>query len=86
NVDRIKIDKSFVQNIANDRNDAAIVKAIVAIARSMEIEVTAEGIEEDSQAKHLLAYGCQWGQGYLFGRPMPADEMERLFEPIGTVR
>ncbi|MDQ3259753.1 MAG: EAL domain-containing protein [Pseudomonadota bacterium] len=52
----------------------------------MEIEVTAEGIEEESQAEHLLAYGCQWGQGYLFGRPMPADEMERLFEPIGTVR
>jgi len=78
NVDRIKIDKSFVQNIANDRNDAAIVKAIVAMARNMEIEVTAEGIEE--------AYGCQWGQGYLFGRPMPAADMEQLFQTLDPAR
>ena len=78
NVDRIKIDKSFVRNIASDRNDIAIVKAIIAMARSMEIEVTAEGIEEVRQSEHLLAYGCQWGQGYLFGRPMPAEELEQL--------
>ena len=78
NVDRIKIDKSFVRNIASDRNDIAIVKAIMAMARSMEIEVTAEGIEEVRQSEHLLAYGCQWGQGYLFGRPMPAEELEQL--------
>ncbi len=86
NVDRIKIDKSFVHTVATDRNDAAIVKAIVAIARSMEIEVTAEGIEEESQAEHLLAYGCQWGQGYLFGRPMPAEDMEQLLIALGTAR
>jgi len=86
NVDRIKIDKSFVQNIANDRNDAAIVKAIIAMARSMEIEVTAEGIEEKTQAQHLLAHGCQSGQGYLFGRPIPAEDMERSFQAMGTVR
>ena len=72
-----------MHNITNDRNDAAIVKAIIAIARSMEIEVTAEGIEDRSQAEHLLAYGCQWGQGYLFGRPMPAEELELLFASQG---
>ncbi len=78
NVDRIKIDKSFVRNIASDRNDIAIVKAIIAMAHSMEIEVTAEGIEEVRQSEHLLAYGCQWGQGYLFGRPMPAEDLQQL--------
>ena len=82
NVDRIKIDKSFVHTVAHDRNDAAIVKAIVAMARSMEIEVTAEGIEDRSQAEHLLAYACQWGQGYLFGRPMPAADMEQFFQAL----
>lgn len=46
----------------------------------MEVELTAEGIEENSQAEHLLAYGCQWGQGYLFGRPMPAEDMENLLQ------
>ena len=81
NVDRIKIDKSFVRNIASDRNDIAIVKAIIAMARSMEIELTAEGIEEVQQSEHLLAYGCQWGQGYLFGLPMPAEKLEQL---LGT--
>ncbi len=78
NVDRIKVDKSFVRNIVGDRNDIAIVKAIIAMARSMEIELTAEGIEEVQQAERLLAYGCQWGQGYLFGRPMPAEKLEQL--------
>ena len=82
-IDRIKIDKSFVRHIASDRNDAAIVKAIIAMARSMEVELTAEGIEENSQAEHLLAYGCQWGQGYLFGRPMPAEDMEKLLQKQG---
>ncbi len=86
NIDRIKIDRSFVHNITTNRNDAAIVKAIIAIARSMEIEVTAEGIEDRSQAEHLLAYGCQWGQGYLFGRPMPVAEMERVFQERGAPR
>ena len=86
NVDRIKIDKSFVHTVAHDRNDAAIVKAIVAMARSMEIEVTAEGIEEEAQARNVLAYGCQWGQGYLFGRPMPAADMEQLFQSLDPAR
>ena len=83
NVDRIKIDKSFVRNIASDRNDSAIVKAIIAMARSMGIELTAEGIEEVQQSEHLLAYGCRWGQGYLFGHPMPAEKLEPLFASQG---
>ena len=82
-VDRIKIDKSFVRNIASDRNDSAIVKAIIAMARSMGIELTAEGIEEVQQSEHLLAYGCRWGQGYLFGHPMPAEKLEPLFASQG---
>ncbi len=72
-----------MRNIASDRNDSAIVKAIIAMARSMGIELTAEGIEEVQQSEHLLAYGCRWGQGYLFGHPMPAEKLEPLFASQG---
>jgi len=86
NVDRVKIDKSFVDEITTDPNDAAIVQAIVALARTMKIEVTAEGIEQKTQAQHLLAHGCQSGQGYLFGRPMPAEKMEQFFQSPAPAR
>jgi EAL domain-containing protein (putative c-di-GMP-specific phosphodiesterase class I) len=62
--------------LPGDRFDAAIVDAVLSIARSYEFETLAEGIEEEPQAALLLSAGCALGQGFLYGRPMPADEFE----------
>ena len=72
--DQIKIDISFVQNMLTDGNDHAIVTTIIAMARSLGMRTTAEGVEEKGQADALLSLGCDFAQGYFFGRPEPADE------------
>lgn len=69
---------SFVQGLNADRGNRAIVEATFALARAMELMVIAEGIETAEHHKALAAMGCELGQGYRFGRPMPADEMEAL--------
>jgi diguanylate cyclase (GGDEF)-like protein/PAS domain S-box-containing protein len=76
-LDQLKIDKSFVHDIASDPNDRAIVSTIVAIAGHLGLDVIAEGVETDQQLQVLRECGCTRYQGYLFGRPMAA---ERLFE------
>jgi diguanylate cyclase (GGDEF)-like protein/PAS domain S-box-containing protein len=73
-VESLKIDQSFVRDISNDTNDAAIVRAIITLARSLEMKVTGEGVETEAQMEFLKAYGCQFAQGYLFGKPMTAAE------------
>lgn len=75
-VDVMKIDQHFVRNMLHDRNDRAIVAAIVQMAHSLELEVVAEGVEEPAQALALEALGCQVVQGYLYGRPMPLAEFK----------
>jgi diguanylate cyclase (GGDEF)-like protein len=75
-IDVVKIDRAFVMGLPGDRFDAAIVDAVLSIARSYEFETLAEGIEEEPQAALLLSAGCALGQGFLYGRPMPADEFE----------
>jgi len=77
-IDRIKIDRSFVRDLPNDANDIAITRAIVAIANSLDLQITAEGIEENAQRTFLHELGCQNAQGYLFSRPLPKDEFEDL--------
>jgi len=77
-VDVLKIDKSFVRELATDSSDMAIVSAIIAIAKHMHIEVIAEGIEAYQQAEILNGLGCHHGQGYLFARPMPASKCAAL--------
>lgn len=71
--DFIKIDKSFISNIETDRTQHAIVKAILDLAIALDMQVVAEGIETKGQRDVLLAMGCQYGQGYWFGKPVTAD-------------
>jgi EAL domain-containing protein (putative c-di-GMP-specific phosphodiesterase class I) len=70
-VDKIKIDRSFVQNMESEAEAAALVSALVGLGRGLGLTVIAEGVEHPAQAAALLAQGCQQGQGYLFSRAMP---------------
>jgi EAL domain-containing protein (putative c-di-GMP-specific phosphodiesterase class I) len=65
-IDKVKIDRSFVKDIVHDRNACSIVAAVVAMAKSLSIEVIAEGVEDEAQAALLLRMGCASGQGFLF--------------------
>lgn len=76
-VDRLKIDQSFIRDLPTDRNDAAIVTAIMAMARTLQIEVTAEGVETKEQFQYLRNHGCSEAQGYLFSHPLPGEELEQ---------
>ena len=77
-VDSLKIDRSFVRDLVTDSSDLAIVSAIIAIARHLNIQVIAEGIEAYQQAEILRRLGCAVGQGFLFARPMPAEQCLEL--------
>lgn len=79
-VDRLKIDKSFVQGIPDDSNDTAIVSTIIAMADNLGMEVIAEGVESVEQAIFLARYGCNELQGFLFGSPMEAREFEQWYD------
>ncbi|WP_412679202.1 EAL domain-containing protein [Brevibacillus parabrevis] len=76
-VDTIKIDASFIRDIHHNQESQAIVKAIVTIAQSLNMNVIAEGIELNDQAAALQQNGCDHGQGYLFSRPLATDDFER---------
>jgi EAL domain-containing protein (putative c-di-GMP-specific phosphodiesterase class I) len=71
-VDALKIDRSFVDGLGEDSQDTAIVQSIVALAKSLGVGVTGEGVETATQASELRALGCDRGQGYLFSKPVPA--------------
>ncbi|HEX6657064.1 MAG TPA: EAL domain-containing protein, partial [Ilumatobacter sp.] len=74
-LDGVKIDRSFVKNIATDTRDRALVGGFIQLASTINLEVTAEGIEDPAQVKALLALGCPRQQGYLHGTAMTADEL-----------
>jgi diguanylate cyclase (GGDEF)-like protein/PAS domain S-box-containing protein len=80
----LKIDRSFVTGLPANANDVAITEAMVAIARSLDLHTIAEGIETEAQHEFLLRAGCQEGQGFLYSRPMPPDEIARLLAPKTT--
>ena len=75
-LDQLKIDQSFVRNIINDTNDAAIAKMVIALGLSLNLNVIAEGVELEAQRDYLARLGCHAYQGYLFSRPLPLDELE----------
>ncbi|MCU7905858.1 MAG: EAL domain-containing protein [Candidatus Thiodiazotropha sp. (ex Epidulcina cf. delphinae)] len=75
-INKLKIDRSFVCDIPDDANDEAIAKAIIALSKSMQLKVVAEGVETEVQADFLRSEGCQIGQGYLYSRPLPSKELE----------
>jgi len=79
-LDQLKIDQSFVRDIVTDNNDKAIVKTIIAIAHSMNLNVIAEGVETEEQRQFLFAEGCMHYQGYLFGKPAPNDQFEAMLK------
>jgi diguanylate cyclase (GGDEF)-like protein/PAS domain S-box-containing protein len=77
-LDILKIDKAFVDTLATDANDAALTASIVAMSRSIHLTTVAEGVEEQAQADWLIDAECDYGQGYLWSRPIPIDEVRRL--------
>ncbi len=78
-IDELKIDSSFVREIALDRDDAAIVQAIIGLAHNLDLKVVAEGVETQAQLTFLKNAGCDEAQGYFFSRPIPAAEFAETF-------
>ncbi|EIK98077.1 signaling protein [Pseudomonas sp. M47T1] len=74
-LDKIKIDKSFVQDLLEDDDDATIVRAIIQLGKSLGMQVIAEGVETLEQETYIIAEGCHEGQGYLYSKPLPAREL-----------
>jgi EAL domain-containing protein (putative c-di-GMP-specific phosphodiesterase class I) len=79
-VDKIKIDQSFISGLPNDSDDAAIVRAILAMAKQLNLEVVAEGIETNEQLSFLRKHSCNIGQGFLFSRAIPPEEFLKLLK------
>jgi len=79
-IDYIKIDRSFVQNLQPQSDDMALCEAIIMMAHKLGLKVIAEGIETAQQSALLSSAGCDYGQGYLFSRPVPAEEFEYLLK------
>lgn len=80
-VDKLKIDQSFIRDLANDPDDAAIVRAVIQMARSLGLRTIAEGVEDQQTLDHLRLYHCDEAQGYHHARPMPANDFLAYLSP-----
>jgi len=78
--DIIKIDRSFVMNMENSAADRSLVKAAISMAKGLELKVVAEGIENIEQLNYIKSYDCEYGQGYLFSKPLPEKELYKLLK------
>ncbi len=83
-LDQLKIDQSFVRDVLTDPNDAAIVQTILALGKTLGLKVIAEGVETGEQRDFLVANGCNSYQGYLYSRPVPADEFLRYVHAVSV--
>lgn len=79
-IDKLKIDQSFISDIPNNHDDAAIVRAILAMAKQLNLKVIAEGIETQEQLSLLQKYSCDFGQGFLFSKAVPPKEFSKLLK------
>jgi EAL domain-containing protein (putative c-di-GMP-specific phosphodiesterase class I) len=77
-INYLKIDRSFVRDVSKNKGGQAIVESVITMAHRLGLQVIAEGIEEPEQEAFLRKSGCDFGQGYLFSRPVPAHRMENL--------
>ncbi|MDO9265766.1 MAG: EAL domain-containing protein, partial [Sulfurimonas sp.] len=77
-IDKLKIDKSFVDGLPDDEEDVSIARAIIALAHSLKLSVIAEGVETKDQKEFLVENGCDFIQGYYYSKPIPSDEMEKF--------
>ena len=77
-IDKLKIDRAFVEDLINCADDASIVRAIISLAHSLRLKVVAEGVETTEQLKFLRTLGCDQYQGYHFSPPLPASEFAKL--------
>ncbi|ACB51227.1 hypothetical protein cce_1877 [Crocosphaera subtropica ATCC 51142] len=77
-VDTLKIDRSFISNLSKNKEGLEIVKTIINLGRNLNMDIVAEGIETDEQLKLLKQLNCQYGQGYLFSKPLAVDDMNQL--------
>lgn len=84
--DKIKIDRSFINDIGNEDDADAIVRAIISMGHALKMDVIAEGVETLEQANILMAEGCEQVQGFLYGRPMPRRDIETLLTALHTLR
>ncbi|GAB2180242.1 EAL domain-containing protein [Denitratisoma sp. agr-D3] len=80
-VHKLKVDQSFVRDLCDDKEDAAIVSAIIGLARNLGLDILAEGVETDAQLGVLMNYGCRKFQGYYFSRPLPPLNADHIFNP-----
>ncbi len=77
-INKIKIDRSFVSDISNDMEDAALVQAIIAMGKSLNLKLIAEGVEHSSHEIFLSAHGCEYAQGFYYSKPVPAETLEEM--------
>ena len=80
NIDYLKIDQSFIRNLNTDKSDIALTEAIIVMAHKLGLKVIAEGVETIEQREILRLAGCDYAQGYLFAKPIPAEEFEKLLQ------
>jgi EAL domain-containing protein (putative c-di-GMP-specific phosphodiesterase class I) len=80
NLDYLKIDQSFVRNLTTQSTDRTLCEAMILIAHKLDMKVIAEGVETAEQRDLLIQAGCDYGQGYLFSKPLPAEAFEAFFQ------